>query len=172
MTSYRDSGARRLCPQQAPGLAAWFRVLVLLGATGLLPGCQPPVDEHGERILDTVEVEAGATSGISHEEDRKASRSDLRGESQLAGVLPGGFPKDLPLPLPASVLGFGDEQDRWVELSVPRSHSALQSFLERRWRGAGWRDVDGAWQRGERRIEATVSQGENEGESLLRIAYR
>jgi hypothetical protein len=105
---------------------------------GLLAGCgacgheqraQAPAPKSGD--LPTEEVAPPPDARVDVTRDRQEHR---RAES-FSGVLPGGFPRGLPLPPQASLV---DQGPRWVEVLVPRHLTDVQQPYLAQLRGAGW----------------------------------
>lgn len=117
--------------------------MLLLGL--LLVGCGEPSTDDGE--LETVDV--GPALEVSTEDDIQAAPP----KAGFSGVLPGGFPKDLPLHLPASLIDYGSANDgrRWVLLLASDSPSRVLSDYSARLEAAGWR-LGEAGKGGERRL--------------------
>lgn len=68
----------------------------------------------------------------------------------LSGELPAGFPRDVPLPRPASLVDFDATS---VTLEVPTPLAATRAEYERRLRAAGFAAAaGGAWTHGARRV--------------------
>ncbi|MEM8997825.1 MAG: hypothetical protein AAGF23_23790, partial [Acidobacteriota bacterium] len=68
---------------------------------------------------------------------------EVRRPPGLSGRLPAGFPENLPLFLPASLVDYGlDDSDRWVDILCPASLSRVRSEMLDKARAEGWR-VDG-----------------------------
>lgn len=110
------------------------RLAIGLTAVALLAlaACGPAPDD-GETD-PTVDVEPVAD--VPEVEDPKEIP---RGQG-LSGILPGGFPEDLPLYLPASLVDFGETEDGtpWVDLLTPRSRDTVRKGLLGLVRDAGW----------------------------------
>lgn len=130
----------------------------LVAAALLAAGCASPEPE--PVVLETEEVAAPIDAEASTEDDLKARP---RRES-LSGVIPGDFPPDLAVVMPASVVDFGSAGDgrAYLELDTERTPAQALSWLGRALPAAGWtvRVVGGE------RIEA--SKGPREVVYLLR----
>jgi len=131
-----------------PTLASltWLVVLALaasLLACGDHDAARKPASKRGE--LETVEVAPPPDARVDVERDVKERR---RAET-FAGVLPGGFPRTLPLPPQASLVDQGGGKGgRWVDLLVPRRPAAVRGPYLEQLRKAGWElSADGtdAW---------------------------
>lgn len=108
--------------------------VVLLAAVA----CRQPPAQDAE--LETVDVQPGIEIDTS-EDPRAAEKS-----AQLVGVLPGDFPRDLPLYLPASLVDFGEvSAGRFsVTLLTPDGVAQVRRTLLERLRAAGWTVSAGA----------------------------
>lgn len=145
--------------------ARLLTVVVLCGACGTPPGQEPAE-------LEVVEVDAGATAQMTPEGD---ATEPERGPA-LAGGLPPSFPRDLPLPLPASVTEFSAESDssRWVVLRAADPLDAVRRSLPGRFDRAGWRSEGGdPWVRAKdgRRIRIRLDADPVTGGALVRVEY-
>jgi hypothetical protein len=99
-----------------------------------------PVDAHATTAGDAVEVRHEAPGGIS-------------------GQLPGGFPRELPLPGPAGVVDFGPgEAGPWIELVAPRAAAAVEAAYRRELAAAGFTaGPQGRFARGTLAVRVTVA---------------
>lgn len=89
----------------------------------------------GAGELQTVEVAPPPDSRVDVSRDVKERR---RAET-FAGVLPGGFPRALPLPPQASLVDQGrGGGGRWIELLVPRRPTAVRAPYLQQLAKAGW----------------------------------
>jgi len=134
----RDGRGRRRCF----GAAVVAALVPLLATVAGCGGDEPakPTSRPGE--LDTVEVAPPPDARVDVERDVKERR---RAET-FAGVLPGGFPRTLPLPLQASLVDQGGGKGgTWVELLVPRRPAAVRGPYLEQLRKGGWEvSADGA----------------------------
>lgn len=128
-----------------------MRALVALACL-LALGCGRGAKGPGERPLETVEVAAQPDAGASLAGDPvEAPRAD----AALAGALPRGFPREVPLPERASVVDFGE---RSVTLEVPSALGTARADYLGRLAAAGFAaGPDGEFARGERRIGVTFA---------------
>ncbi len=117
----------------AAALAAALAVVASCGQSRRDPSQAPP-----DPPLETVEVGDALDAELDTSEDVVAAR---RPREDVGGVLPGGFPRDLPLPTPTTLVDFGDATGggAWVLLASPRSAAALSSQLAQDLPAAGWR---------------------------------
>ncbi|HXT50904.1 MAG TPA: hypothetical protein VN811_07670 [Thermoanaerobaculia bacterium] len=148
-------------------------VALALAATLLACGdddaARKPTARRGE--LETVEVAPPPDARVDVERDVKERR---RAET-FAGVLPGGFPRTLPLPPQASLVDQGRSGGgRWIELLVPRRPAAVRGPYLQQLAGAGWSTTSAgadAWQlrRGASAVQLTLrAQGPS---TRLRLEY-
>ena len=85
--------------------------------------------------LQTVDVAPPPDARVDVSRDAKERR---RAET-FSGVLPGGFPRTLPLPPQASLVDQGrGGAGAWVDLLVPRSPAAVRGPYLQQLRAAGW----------------------------------
>ncbi len=114
-----------------PGL---FPVLFtgVLAAAVWIGGCRRSTEE--QKPPETVDV--GPALAIPTDNDPIA----VERPPELVGVLPGDFPEDLPLYLPASLIDFGAAGDGWryVNLLTPHSMAQAESGLVALLRKGGW----------------------------------
>ena len=129
-------------------LSAW------LGWVGCARAPEPAENGH----LETVEVGVKLDEYASLEEEPVEVRR-REPASGIAGVLPEGFPGDVPLPTPSSLVDFVAEPGRGLSVTLERQSppEAARRSYEAKLRGAGFRDLgEGSWKRGERRIRVSV----------------
>lgn len=149
-----ETRTKRL-PRPAAGGAAILAVLTW--ACG-----QAPPDEPQE--ISTVDVPAPLAVDV--DQDPRADRERAR----LVGVLPEDFPPDLPIPLPASVIDFGDAGGgRFVTLLSTRPPAQIRPELEGSLRDQGWQPVGESWRKGTRRVRLRI-EAETPG-TLYRYEY-
>jgi hypothetical protein len=116
---------------------------LLCGLAATLACREPSPPPAPPAELETVEVAPAADAGLTTAHDAQ----DTRPPEALAGILPGDFPGDVPLPQPASLIDFGEVEDgrRYVLVQTPEAPSAVRAALARRLERAGWTaDPDGA----------------------------
>jgi len=135
-------------------LAPWI-VLACLGSA-----CAPAPERAptgGER-LETVEVGAKLDAHASLEEDPiEIRRREPSGG--ISGVLPEGFPSDVPLPTPSSLVDFvaAPGEGLAVTLEVQSSPEVALAGYEAKLRAAGFGSRGGGvWSRERRRIRVSV----------------
>ena len=98
-----------------------------------LAGCRGGSEDAEERRLETVDVEPSISIDI--EDDP----TEVERAPALVGVLPSGFPEDMPLYLPASLIDFGTgDGGRFVSLLTPHAQARVERELIEQARGAGW----------------------------------
>jgi hypothetical protein len=119
--------------------------------------------------LETVEVAPPPDAAASLEGDEVERR---RQESGLAGILPSDFPRDLPLPLPASLIDVersGGEVA--ILLASTSSCATLRESHRHQLAAAGWREEGaGSFRQGGRR--AAVAYRDSRPGCHARIAVR
>lgn len=113
---------------------AWLLPLVLLAACGDSGGERP---ESELESLETEDIGAVFDAGLSTEEDQKGRP---REDPEVAGVLPGDFPGDIPLVKPSSIVDFGELSDgrHYVEIDTSVPLSRVSADLARDLAGFGW----------------------------------
>ncbi len=131
----------------------WLAPLVL----ALIVSCSDAPSEKRSPTVDIpppVEVETA--------EDQQS----VEPEVSFAGVLPGSFPKDLPVYTPASLIDFGspEEGGSFVDIlsphEVPRVRRAFLGALEEGgWSSAAGRDGELILSKGSRRVRLTIRDG-------------
>lgn len=101
------------------------------------------------------------------EVETSEDQESVEREVAFAGVLPGGFPKDLPVYTPASLVDFGslEEGGGFVDIlsphEVPRVRRAFVGALkEDGWSSAAGRDGELILSKGSRRVRLTIRDGE------------
>ncbi len=96
---------------------------------------KPTANKPAPGELQTVEVAPPPDARVDVTRDVKERR---RAEI-FAGVLPGGFPRTLPLPPQASLVDQGRSGGaKWVELLVPRRPDAVRAPYLQQLAKAGW----------------------------------
>jgi hypothetical protein len=129
-------------------------------AVAAFAGCAresaPPPTTDG---LETVDVAPAIDAAASLEAD-VVERRLAAPAGGVAGVLPEGFPTDVPLPTPSSLVDFGPgpRGGESVTLEVASPPAAALAAYEARLRAAGFVDQgDGVWARGPRRVAVAVA---------------
>ena len=138
-------------------------VLALFALLATVLGCREQQHAAEEPALETVEVDAAPTAVITPDDDARSQRTP-QVQSGLTGLMPGGFPSDLQLFLPASVVDIGERAGTpWVRLRTHAgSPQSVSAWLERNWSAAGWqRSSDGTFRQGERKAQLSVEEDEN-----------
>lgn len=105
------------------GAALWV-------GSGLMSCGGPDPRARAEPPLEVEDVGPGI------EVDTTGDVREVRRSGGLTGVLPEGFPNDLPLSLPASIVDF--ESSRSVTLLTAEPRSRVESDLVGRWKAEGW----------------------------------
>jgi hypothetical protein len=122
-------------------LVVTFAALVVVAGCGRKPA---PVGSD----LRTEEVAPAPDAHADLEGDAVARPAPA--QPALSGQLPAGFPRDVPLPAPASLVDF---DARSVTLEVPTPLAATRASYGRRLAAAGFApSAGGAWTRGARRL--------------------
>jgi len=113
--------------------------ILALGACSAPPANAPPP----QPTLETVEVGSARDAKASLAEERVERR---RAEAGVAGVLPEGFPADVPLLRPASLIDFASEPDGRlsITLGTKTSCSVSDETYRRLLASAGWTPAGGA----------------------------
>jgi hypothetical protein len=145
------------------GIAAWAALVAVAALAGA--GCSPPAEPPDQapkvgRGLDTVDVTAPPDAAASLEGDRHEPAVGLgRERGGIAGALPEGFPKDVPLPQPSSLVDF---DARSVTLEVAGQLEGVRTSYVRQLAGAGYAARDGGrWQRGARMLRVAFAPVRN-----------
>jgi hypothetical protein len=130
-----------------------FRIAcaLLLGAS---VGCrQEPKPEPAPPPIETKEVGAAPDATLSTEGDVV----ERRRASTFSGVLPGGFPKDLPVYEPSSLVDFGqDAQGSFVVFQTPDDSVRVRARYPAAIAAHGWmREGGDAFSRGGRRVRVS-----------------
>ncbi len=128
---------------------ALLALLLAAGGCGDRPA-PPPAP------LETVDVDAAPDAELSTADDPQAAP---RGP-EVAGVLPGGVPRDLPLYKPSSLVAYGEVSAgrHFIVLDTPDPPAGVRGWLDQRLAAAGWQPAGpGAWRhpRGDRRLTVT-----------------
>ena len=118
--------------------------------------CAPPAAEKAEPAeLPTVEVTAAPDAALSTASDAQ----ERRVTSAIAGALPDGFPSDLPVMRPSSLVDFAERAEGGYVAAFDTTEppAATRAFLEGRLRSAGFRDAGGGiWTKPDRRVVLTI----------------
>lgn len=109
-------------------------LMFILSVLGAASGCARTAEERGEPALETVEVAPNLE--VATENDPQAKPRPVT----LVGILPTGFPADLPIYLPASVVDFGSASNGYqqAELLSPHPRDQVAAGLEQKLRQNGW----------------------------------
>jgi len=127
-------------------------VLVALLACAKSPA--PEIEKTPE--IATVEVSAAPDAAYSTADDRVERRADA---NALAGALPDGFPADIPVYRPSSLIDFSAraEGGYLVVFNAPAAASTVTSALGQKLRAAGWQaEPAGVWMKSGRRLRLVV----------------
>ena len=134
------------------------RAAVLSSALLLGAACSPAPPPAAERSqeLATVEVTAAPDAALSTAEDRIERRAD---PNAMAGALPDGFPPDIPVYRPSSLVDFTarPEGGYRVAFASPAEASTVRSAMTRKLGAAGWQaGAPGDWTKAGRKLRFTV----------------
>lgn len=143
--------------------AATLSTALALAACG---SPEPATVDPGE----PVEVTASPVDNLTTEHDEKAAP---REQEEMAGVLPSGFPSDVPVYTPSSLVEFGEGGGRFVLLATPNPVEDVRSSYRMTLESAGWTRTGGgreeSFTKDERTLRVEVrSRGVG---SEIRIAY-
>ena len=149
------------------------RVLLLALLCGTLAACRsqketaPPAAEP----LATIEVGAAPDAAATTEAD---SQSHSLADESFAGVLPGGFPADLPIYQPSSLVDFGPGEGGFQSVTLRTSDSAatVRSRYLASLRAAGWSSTgeESHWRKGQHELQVEVVDARPG--TRLRLSYR
>jgi hypothetical protein len=107
-----------------------------------------------------------------HLVDPTTDLREKRRAQRVAGVLPGGFPDDLPLPDGGSLTDFSDEgEPPWVELTVPRRLAEVRGGHQAKLAAAGWRAGPGDGEYGKAGRAVRVEYSAAGPSTQVRIHY-
>lgn len=142
--------------------------LLLIGAAACGP--TPAPEPAPAPTLETVEVGAArdATASLAGE---PVERRRAEAPAGVAGVLPDGFPADVPLYRPSSLIDFGSEPGGRIAivLATADSPSRVAATYPGLLAASGWQSLGGErWSKGGR--ELTVSWSDARPGSRLRLA--
>ena len=132
-----------------PGLAA------LLAMSMACSPAPPPATERAPELA-TVEVAAAPDAAYSTADDRVERRVD---PNAMAGALPDGFPADIPVYRPSSLVDFTPraEGGAVVVFGTPSTAAAVTAALQQKLRAAGWQAGSaGQWTKAGRRLHLSV----------------
>ena len=134
------------------------RLVCLLLGVFAVSGCdapRPPA-EPAKQELPTVEVTAAPDAAYSTADDRIERR---RTEGGIAGALPDGFPTDIPVFRPSSLVDFtaGATGGGAIVFATPTGASDVTAAMAIRLRSAGWQEAGGGgWTKAARRLRLLV----------------
>jgi hypothetical protein len=156
--------AARTASSAFPGLA-------LLAALSAAVACAPAPPPAAEKSpdLETVEVTAAPDAAYSTADDRVERRAD---PGALAGALPDGFPPDIPVYRPSSLVDFTARPEGGfaVAFASPSEVSTVASEMSRKLGAAGWQAAKaGVWTKAGRKLRLTVEA--NPAGALFRLEF-
>jgi hypothetical protein len=113
-----------------------------------------PTSPGGEKPIETVDVAPAIDAAASFDDEPVEPPRPAGGS--VAGVLPAGFPRDVPLPEPSSIVDF---DERSVTFELGGAGAEARAAYRRRLAAAGFRAAAGdVWHRGARRIRVVESE--------------
>ena len=119
---------------------------------------------------EPVEVTASPVENLTTEHDEVAPPQV---EEPMAGVLPSGFPSDVPVYTPSSLIEFGEGGGRFVLLATPDAVDKVRESYRMTLESAGWRRTGGGreerFAKEERTLRVEVRSRATGSE--IRIAY-
>lgn len=128
-------------------------------------------DDDGSLEIETVDVAPGRTSVLTTAYDEVAPQR----QESFTGVLPAGFPEDLPLYNPSNLTDFGNtESGLYVLLFSPDETTMVRQRLTVELRRTGWTLIDGdsgrgTYRRGSRSVVLNILEARPGTE--IRIEY-
>ncbi len=129
-------------------------LLLLAGLVACAPAPPPAAEKVSE--LETVEVTAAPDAAFSTADDRVERRAN---PNAMAGALPDGFPPDIPVYRPSSLVDFAPrpEGGAVVVFSSPAPADSVSAALQQKLRAAGWQAGGGdSWTKAGRKLRLTV----------------
>lgn len=132
-----------------------LQTAVLLAAAAACSPAPPPASEKTPD-LPTVEVTAAPDAAYSTEGDRVEQRAN---PNAMAGALPDGFPADIPLYRPSSLVDFTPrpEGGATVVFATPADAATVSSAMRQKLRAAGWQaGAADAWTKPGRKLRLTI----------------
>lgn len=152
------------------GIAKRGGACVAILFAGLLAGCAKESAEPGE--IETVDVAPSRTSVLTTAYDDVAPQ---RHES-FSGVLPAGFPADLPLYDPSNLTDFGaiDTGGNYVLMFSPDKAAMVRDGMASELRRSGWALIQGdseqgSYRRGSQRVTLSIRDAQPGTE--IRVEY-
>lgn len=135
----------------------WARPIslaVLLAISACSPAPPPAAERAPE--LPTVEVSAAPDAAYSTTGDVVERRAN---PNAMAGALPDGFPPDIPVHRPSSLVDFSPRPDggATVVFATPAPADSVVSALQQKLRAAGWEaGPPGIWTKAGRKLRLSV----------------
>ncbi len=130
-------------------------VLAALAATWACSPAPPPAAEKAPELA-TVEVTAAPDAAYSTADDRVERRAD---PNAMAGALPDGFPADIPVYRPSSLVDFTPRPDGGavVVFATPAEVAPVAAAMGQKLRAAGWQaGAAGQWTKAGRKLHLAV----------------
>ncbi|MEO8198426.1 MAG: hypothetical protein ABI689_17065 [Thermoanaerobaculia bacterium] len=140
------------------GTARLRRPLPVAALLVTIAACNPAPPPAAEKApeLATVEVTAAPDAAYSMADDRVERRAD---PNALAGALPDGFPADIPVYRPSSLVDFTPRPDggATVVFATPAEVATVSSAMRQRLLASGWQaGTSGNWTKAGRKLRLTV----------------
>ncbi|MEO7793501.1 MAG: hypothetical protein ABIV06_01910 [Thermoanaerobaculia bacterium] len=131
---------------------------VIFGGAAAIGACSPSTPPAAEKPdeLAIVEVTAAPDAAYSIADDRIERRAN---PNAIAGALPDGFPPDIPVYRPSSLVDFTPrpEGGAVVVFASPAETGAVTSALYQKLRAAGWQaGAAGSWTKAGRKLRLVV----------------
>ena len=148
-----------------PGTLAMTLAVLLAGLVAA--GCTEQTQ--GSKELSTEEVSPPIDEMLTTEFDEQGRAK----RPEVSGVLPPGFPQDLPLYVPSSIVDLGDAGGGWryVTVFAPDPEHRVSSQMKGEVGQAGWSSQDGlTWSKGDRSVRLRFEDAAAGTE--VRIEYR
>lgn len=148
----------RLCRWIPAGLLRRARFVALIPLVAMPMACDrggAPAEAEKQELA-TVEVTAAPDAALSTADDRIERRADA---NAMAGALPDGFPPDIPVYRPSSLVDFAarPEGGYRVAFASPSEASTVRSAMTGKLAAAGWQaGAPGDWTKAGRRLRLTV----------------
>lgn len=154
----KGASARAAARRRVAVPATVFVVTVFVTAVFVAAGCQRTPGEE-PRQIEVVDVPPPLTVDVEQDPQARPRKPEL------VGLLPEGFPADLPLHLPASLIDFGDGDGgrAYVTLASPEARARVRAGLLAAARRQGWSVEEGGsaleLRKGGRRVGLRLDDG-------------
>ena len=153
-------------------LALFHRMVVpgflAVAVMSVLSCVKDPESDPTSEELDFERVEDAPTSVLSPQADGEVEQRPSSGRTEMAGLLPGNYPEDLPVFLPSELVDYGVDDDgrRFIQLRTSQSTRLVDERLARAWGVAGWQPGESTWSKDDREA-AWTSSSEETGTQIL-----